>query len=563
MMLKRLGLEQLIALGFGLVLLVATISGAVSIGGDLQAEQRSEAGAIEAQRGLLAEQLAMLQQREQATSRAFFLQPAEHGDARCTEAAQKFASILEQLSFDQSDSAAQSQLADVKTTWESGEAELRKMFALGRQGKNNEMLAELPASVVQSKKIQTAVTSYVSYMEHLTQQREEERWHVAQRALWLSALFIGMSFVIAIACAMVTLRIVSQRVRCAQLALEAIARKDLSQEDIDVHSHDTLGQTLVSVNRTKHALGRMIGDVGQIGARVSAAATELAATARNSAQGADEQRAQTEQVSSALTEMAASVAEVAKHTSIASESAAKASASVLQGDEAVSAATAKMTEISEQSAVVAQSIEGLAKHTEEIGRVAKLIRDIAAQTNLLALNAAIEAARAGEHGRGFSVVAVEVRRLAEQTGGATGEIDSMIVSVRQHAKNALEKAQVEHDSIAQGVALTETTRESFTYIRESVSTVDAMMGQIAVAAQQQAATTEELKRNLDAILQIASQSATAAHESSAASTGLSKLSEQMHSQIAQFQLPARGTDFSPQASDRFSSGWAPSFVAGD
>jgi len=215
---------------------------------------------------------------------------------------------------------------------------------------------------------------------------------------------------------------------------------------------------------------------------------------------------------------------------------------VTQGDEAVQAATAKMTEISEESALVAQSIEELAKHTEEIGRVAKLIRDIASQTNLLALNAAIEAARAGEHGKGFSVVAAEVRRLAEQTGNATGEIDSMIASVQEHARSALEKARVEHVSIAEGVSLTETTRESFGLIHKSVETVDSMMEQIAAASQQQAATTQELKRNLDHIVEIVSHSATAAHESSTAAEGLSKLSEQMHSQIAQFQLPAR--DFS-------------------
>ena len=539
---KRLGLEQLIALGFGLVVLAAAIAGAVSIRGELEAGQRSEAAAEAAQRGLLAEQLATLQQREQATSRAFFLQPAERGDARCIEAAGKFASILEQLSADRGDPAAQSQLAEVKSTWQLGETELGKMFALGRQGKTAEMLAELPTSVVRSKKIQAAVTSYVSYMEHQTQQREEERRNATQRALWLSGILIAISFVIAIGCALATLRIVNRRVSGAQVSLDAIARKDLTVEDIEAGTNDSLGRALMSVNETKAALRLVIGEMGQIGAQVSSAATELAATAQDSAQGADSQRTQTEQVSLALAEMAASVADVAKHTSVALESAGRAAASVTQGDEAVQAATAKMTEISEESALVAQSIEELAKHTEEIGRVAKLIRDIASQTNLLALNAAIEAARAGEHGKGFSVVAAEVRRLAEQTGNATGEIDSMIASVQEHARSALEKARVEHVSIAEGVSLTETTRESFGLIHKSVETVDSMMEQIAAASQQQAATTQELKRNLDHIVEIVSHSATAAHESSTAAEGLSKLSEQMHSQIAQFQLPAR--DFS-------------------
>jgi methyl-accepting chemotaxis protein len=562
-MLKRLGLQQLIGLGFGLVLLSATVAGVMSVRGHLQVRRFSADAAREAGHALQAEQLAMLQQREQATSRAFFLQPAEHGDQRSIEAAQQFLSIWEQLRADSPDPEAMTQLADVRIAWDSGETESHKMFALGRQGDNAAMLAELPTSVALSKKLQTAVTRYVTYTDNLAQQRQKEQQQVAQQSLWISITLICVGFVVAIVCAWGTVRVVGQRVRSAQVSLEAIAEKNLGCEDIEVHTHDSLGRTLACVNSTKSTLGLVIGDMGRIGAQVAAAAAALAASAKDSADGAEQQRVQTEQVASALTEMAASISEVAKHTSIASESAGKATSSVREGAEAVAATTAKMAEISAQSAAVAQSVDVLAKHSEEIGRAASLIRNIAAQTNLLALNAAIEAARAGEHGRGFSVVAGEVRRLAEQTGAATGEIDAMIMSVQEQVKNALEKIRVEHDSIEEGVGLTETTHKSFDLIRDSVSTVDAMMAQIAAATHQQTGTTGELNGNLYEIVQAVTRSVGTAQESSSACTALRQLSEDMHNQLAEFQLPSTLTS-APKQFDRESRfGLRSSLAAGD
>ena len=539
MILHRLGLEKLLALSFSFVVLAAMVAGGVSIAGHLEVQHYSALTAQAARHALLAQQLAMLQQREQATSRAFFMDPGEHGDLRCEEAAHKFASIYAQLAAESTDAESRSELERVQSSWNAGEAELQKMFALGRAGQSQAMLAELPTSVAISKQIQTALTQYVEHRAALGEQRRQAEEAVSRRALRISAVLLALDLLVAIVCTLVTVRAVSQRVRGAQLALGAIASQDLSGEDIDVPTEDALGQTLRSVNAVRNALARIFGEMSQVGTQVSAAAAQLAASAQNSARGADEERARTEQISAALTEMSTSVAEVARHAAVASDSARQATDSVRNGHEAVSAIAASMSQISDQSAVAARTIEELATQSGEIGRAASLIRGIAEQTNLLALNAAIEAARAGEHGRGFAVVATEVRRLAEQAAAATSEIEAMIRAIQQHAGIALEQTHAELGSISGGVALAETGRASFNLIQEAVSTVTSLMAQIAAAAEEQAVTTEDLSRSLSDIVRVVSASAHAAHESSEASEELSRLSDRLRGHISGFRLDAR------------------------
>jgi methyl-accepting chemotaxis protein len=537
-MIKRMGLEKLLGLSFGVVVLLASTAGFVFIRGQLTVNKSaiSAISAGEAHNALLAQKLATLQQREQATSRAFFLQPAGQGDQRCQEAARNFAAIYREVLAAASDPATRERLTKVKSVWDEGEAELAKMFALGRQGQTGPMLAELPASVAISKRIQSALSDYVSYTGELAVRQQKAFQRLSAQVFWLSSCLIGLSVVVAVVCALVVIRTVNRRLRTAQIALDAVARQDLSGQDLEVSTTDALGSALQSVNTMKGALRKVLGGLDQIGSQVAAAATEFAASAETSARYADEQQAQIAQIATSLTEMASSVGEVAKHSATASLSASKASDSVHQGESALALTAAKISQISAQSVFVSQAIEEFVKNSESIGRAASLIQEISSQTNLLALNAAIEAARAGEHGKGFAVVAAEVRRLAEQTAKATGEIETMIATIQSHANHALEKIRAEHESISQGVALAQGTQESFTLIRKSVSSVDSEMEQIAAATQQQSAATEGLNKNLHGIVEIVAQSAATAHESSEACVELSKLAEEMHSELARFQL---------------------------
>jgi methyl-accepting chemotaxis protein len=153
------------------------------------------------------------------------------------------------------------------------------------------------------------------------------------------------------------------------------------------------------------------------------------------------------------------------------------------------------TAVSETSSTVGL----LGDDSKRISQIVTVIDEIARKTNLLALNAAIEAARAGDHGRGFAVVAGEVRRLAESTAQATGEIATMIQEIQDRTRIAIASMESGTGTVEQGVVTTTQAGEALERIIGMAERVDKMIAQIAIAASQQAAAADQSSASLDAI----------------------------------------------------------------
>jgi methyl-accepting chemotaxis protein len=534
---KRIGLQQLLALGFGLLLVVSGLTGALTIQQSRSAETGSAAMALEARRALLAEHLVMLQQRQQATSRAYFLLPSQDARQRFDEATRDFASTFRQLDQLTTDPTGRSLLSSANAACESGTAELVTMFDLEQSGQHDRVLAEISRSVSISRQIRKALDDYRSYSVSLSDQLTARQQSNARRAIWISSIALILGIPIAITSAVTTMRIVGARVQQARSAMSAIANKDLSGEMIPVHTSDDLGRALTSANTMKESLVRVIGGMRLVAEQVASASAQLAATARDSAESAAHERSQAERFAASLRGMTTVVTQIAGHASAVSAAAGVASESARRGDEAATVTVSKMEQIARESAAVTESIDELARNSEHIGGAAGAIRDIAAQTNLLALNAAIEAARAGEHGKGFAVVAGEVRRLAERTAAATREIDGVLTAISQRTATALEKTRAEQSCIAEGVSLAATARESLALIRNSAGEVESMTSRIAAATTEHSASTQELEQSLEQIVQLVSASADAAQQSSVACGDLSRLSEDINRQLSAFILP--------------------------
>ncbi|HKK20007.1 MAG TPA: methyl-accepting chemotaxis protein, partial [candidate division Zixibacteria bacterium] len=195
-----------------------------------------------------------------------------------------------------------------------------------------------------------------------------------------------------------------------------------------------------------------------------------------------------------------------------------------------------MQRIADVVRISADSIGKLAKSADQIGEIISVIDDIADQTNLLALNAAIEAARAGEQGRGFAVVADEVRKLAERTGKATGEITDMIKGIQGETTEAVQSMESGISEVDNGRQLADSAGGSLTEIVSMSQRVMDMVQQIATATEEQSSAAEQISRNIEHISSVTKETATGAEQSAAAAEELNRQAEGMKQMVAQFKI---------------------------
>lgn len=347
-------------------------------------------------------------------------------------------------------------------------------------------------------------------------------------------------------------------------AAQQIAAGDLTNQEQAVKSDDELGQLASSFSDMAGKLRELVLQVQREAQQVAASSEELTASAEQSAhavqqvaggvtdvaQGADHQLTVAQEATKEVEGLASELDDASRRTEGVRQSVEKTAQAADVGGKAIGQAISQMKVLDGTVSHSAQVVAKLGERSQAIGQIVDTISGIAGQTNLLALNAAIEAARAGEQGRGFAVVADEVRKLAEQSQEAAGQIAALISDVQQETELAVAAMRQGTEEVKQGTEVAGQAGAAFDQIvslikqaNEEVAAISASMqqtvagsGKIVKAVEDIQSVSKATSEQTQTVAAATEQQAASMQEIASSSRGLAHLAEELQVAVSRFKV---------------------------
>ena len=314
-----------------------------------------------------------------------------------------------------------------------------------------------------------------------------------------------------------------------------IAEGDLRVR-MNMSRKDELGDMSNQIDKMLDKLQGTLRTANESAIQSSSMASNIAQASEEAATSVNSQHAQLEMLSTAMTEMSATISDVANNAESTADSTNRVVEHAQRNDQNMRVTSETISHVSENISTANELVQDLQSGVAEISQVVGVIREVSEQTNLLALNAAIEAARAGEQGRGFAVVADEVRNLASRTQNSTSEVQHTIEKLTTQAERTYSAMQSSNEKVDQSVEVSDKTRQQLDLIVDELNNANDMVSQIAAASEQQSAVATEMNQNVTGIHLAANEVLQASQSLAEDSQQMANTTEHLADQLKYFKV---------------------------
>lgn len=319
-----------------------------------------------------------------------------------------------------------------------------------------------------------------------------------------------------------------------QKTLHAVAEGDLSSR-VKVQGRDEMQEIAKDANQMASSLELLVNNMSETINSLNTSVSQLKQVSVETLSGVEQQKSQTEQIAQSMEAMTSVAKHIDENAEHASQSAIKADEQAAQSQQLIQQLEGVMNDMQQESDQSQKALNKLIEDSRNIGQVSTAIDEIAEQTNLLALNAAIEAARAGEHGRGFSVVADEVRSLAQRTQVQTNQIHSIITTLQQATQDTQKSMELSQSRMYTSIKEVNVVGQALTTISGVITEINELNAQISQSATQQTQFTEQVSNQVEDIANIGETTRKGAQETELSTAQLDNVVTHLQDSISKLQ----------------------------
>lgn len=458
-----------------------------------------------------------------------------------SDSLKKTDSILASLEKNLITPEGKQRMTETRTALDSYQMVTKKTIEIYQQSGQSQALAYVATAMEANRKAETTLDSFAVFLTErmdLRVQQSQEAAAVTRRTVSTAAVAAAL---LALVLAVWFSRRISRPLGEVVAVAAAVAGGNLAVKKIAYEQNDEIRELVNAFDAMSSQLRNLISQVGQASEQVVVSSGELREGAEQSAQAVNQVAAAVSDISQGtqlqvaavdeavaiVEQMSANIQQVSVNSNGVASISEQANQAAANGRKSLAKAVDQIQSIEKTVAYSASVVTKLGERSKEIGQIIDTIAGIAGQTNLLALNAAIEAARAGEHGRGFSVVAEEVRKLAEQSQEAAKQIANLISEVQLDTGEAVKAMDQGTNEVKIGTEVVQGAGLTFGEIETLIQELSVQMRDIAAAIQQMASGSHRIVASVKEIDRISRHTADQTHTVSAAGQEQSASMEQI------------------------------------